>query len=162
MLLYHRWSTSTVIHQLQVSFFTWKTARLRPIFKRDNETDSGNYRPVSLLSVPTKILEAVINDRMVQYIFKDNKLCQKINGLIGGKGGGHSRELLLVHMTEIRRETLDSGSVMAAAFVDFRKAFDSAPHGKLENKLESHFGITGEIYWNRLKATLVEERNTLY
>ena len=33
-------------------FSSWKTARLAPIYKKDDETNIGNYRPVSLLSVP--------------------------------------------------------------------------------------------------------------
>ena len=37
-------------------------------------TDCGNYRPVSLLSVPSEILEAEINDRLVQHVLKDNQL----------------------------------------------------------------------------------------
>ena len=57
-----------------VVFSSWKTARLSPIFKTDDETDCVNYRPVSLLSVPSKILEAEINDRLVQHVFKDNQL----------------------------------------------------------------------------------------
>ena len=55
-------------------FSSWKTARLTPIFKKDDQTDCGNYRPVSLLSVPSKILEAVVNDRLVQHVFRDNQL----------------------------------------------------------------------------------------
>ena len=35
-------------------FSSWKTARLTPILKKDDQTDFGNYRPVSLLSVPSK------------------------------------------------------------------------------------------------------------
>ena len=38
-------------------FTSWKTARLTPIYKKDDETDCCNYRPISLLSVPSKILE---------------------------------------------------------------------------------------------------------
>ena len=55
-------------------FSSWKTARLTPIFKKDDHTDCGNYRPVSLLSVPSKILEAIVNDRLVHHVFRDNQL----------------------------------------------------------------------------------------
>lgn len=106
-------------------FSSWKKARLTPIFKKDDETDSGNYRPVSLLSVPSKILEAEINDRLVNYVFEDNQL---ITDKQWAYRRGHSTELLLVHLTEIWRTALDSDSVVAAAFVDFRKAFDSVSH----------------------------------
>ena len=50
-------------------FFSWKTARLTPIFKKDDQTDCGDYRPVSLLSVPSKILEAVVNDSWYNMFF---------------------------------------------------------------------------------------------
>ena len=36
-------------------FTSWKTARLTPVYKKDDETDCYNYRPISLLSVPSKI-----------------------------------------------------------------------------------------------------------
>ena len=53
----------------------WKTARLTPIYKKDDETDCGNYRPVSLLSVPSKIMESEVNDTLVRHVFiKDNNL----------------------------------------------------------------------------------------
>ena len=48
-------------------FSDWKIARLTPIYKKDDETDCGNYRPVSLLSVPSKIMESE-----VRHVFKDN------------------------------------------------------------------------------------------
>lgn len=81
-----------------VVFSSWKTARLSPIFKKDDETDCGNYRPVSLLSVPSKILEAEINDRLVQHVFKDNQL---ITDKQWAYRRGYSTELLLVHLTEM-------------------------------------------------------------
>lgn len=123
-------------------FSSWKKARLTPIFKKDDETDSGNYKPVSLLSVPSKILEAEINDRLVNYVFEDNQLITDKQWVYRR---GHSTELLLVHLTEIWRTALDSDSVVAAAFVDFRKAFDSVSHEILLKKLESNFGIRGGL-----------------
>ena len=50
-------------------FSSWKTARLTPILKKDNQADCGNYRPVSLLSVPSKILEAEVNDILIHHVF---------------------------------------------------------------------------------------------
>ena len=58
---------------------------------------------------------------------------------------GYSAELLLVHLTEIWRRALDSGNVVAVAFVDFRKAFDSVSEEILVKKLEYNFGITGVL-----------------
>ena len=40
----------------------WKTASVTPIFKKGTKGDPGNYRPVSLTSVPCKILESIIKD----------------------------------------------------------------------------------------------------
>ena len=125
-----------------VVFSSWKTARLSPIFKKDDETVCGNYRPVSLLSVPSKILEAEINDRFVQHVFKDNQL---ITDKQWAYRRGFSTDLLLVHLTEIWRMAVDLGNVVAVAFVDFKKAFDSVSHEISLRKVEINFGITGGL-----------------
>ena len=123
-------------------FSSWQTARLTPIFKKDDETDRGNYRPVSLLSVPSKILEAVVNDRLVHHVFRDN---QFITERQWAYQRGYSTELLLVHLVEIWRSAVDSGRVVAVTFVDFRKAFDSVCHEILVKKLEYRFGVSGPL-----------------
>ena len=129
----------------RVVFSSWKMARLTPIFKKDDETDGGNYRPVSLLSVPSKILEAKINDRLVKHVFEDNHL---ITDKQWAYRRGHSTELILLHMTEIWRTGLDSDGVVAAAFADFKKAFDIVSHEIFLSKLESNFGISvGLLEW---------------
>ena len=123
-------------------FSSWKTARLTPTFKKDDQTDCGNYRPLSLLSVPSKILEAVVNDRLVQHVFRDTQLITKRQWAYRR---GYSTELLLVHLTEIWRRAVDSGRVVAVAFVDFRKAFDSVSHEISVKKLEYRFGVPGPL-----------------
>ena len=127
----------------RIVFSLGKTARLTPLFKKDDETDCGNYRPVSLLSVPSKILEAEIKDRLVQHAFVHNQLITEKQWAYRRRG--YSTELLLVHLTEIWRRALDSGNVVAVAFVDFRKAFDNVSHEILVKKLEYNFGITGVL-----------------
>ena len=39
----------------------WKKARLIPVYKKDDEADTNNYRPISLLSVPSKIMESCVS-----------------------------------------------------------------------------------------------------
>ena len=40
--------------------FYWKLSRVNPIFKKGKPIDVNNYRPISLLSVPGKLLEAIV------------------------------------------------------------------------------------------------------
>ena len=52
----------------------WKTGRLNPIFKGEGDkSDSGNYRPITLLPLPVKILEKIVNGQIRKFI-EENKL----------------------------------------------------------------------------------------
>ena len=46
----------------------WKLSRVNPIFKIGSPTDVNNYRPISLLSVPGKILEDVVCDTLNNHL----------------------------------------------------------------------------------------------
>ena len=46
----------------------WKTAKLMTVHKKDDETDRVNYRPLSILSVPSKILETCVNDAIDDHV----------------------------------------------------------------------------------------------
>ena len=58
---------------------------------------------------------------------------------------GYSTELLLVHLTEEWRKAVNSRLVVAVAFIDFKKAFDSVSHTILEMKLQRDFGVDGSL-----------------
>ena len=49
---------------------------MTPIFKKGAKGDPGNYRPVSLTSVPCKILESIVKDRIMDHLM-ENKLIRE-------------------------------------------------------------------------------------
>ena len=84
----------------------WKVARLTPVLKKDDPTEIGNYRPLSLLSVPSKILESCVADMIAKQVFSENQALITNNQWAYRKG--RSTELLLIHLTETWRRAIDN------------------------------------------------------
>ena len=125
-----------------IVFSSWKIARLTPIFKKDEESDVENYRPVLILSVPSKMLESQVNSAIVDHVFENNELVSD-RQLAYRKG--LSTEAMLIHLTEKWRNLIDSNMKIAVAFIDFKKAFDCGSHTIPERKLECDFGLSGSL-----------------
>jgi hypothetical protein len=127
-------------------FNQWKKARLCPVYKKDDETDRSNYRPISLLSVPSRVLESCVADTILKHVTENDLLTEKQ----WAYRKDHSTELLLAHLTESWRKAIDQKLVVAAAFIDFRKAFDCVSHETLLYKLKHKFGINGNaLSWEK-------------
>ena len=121
----------------------WKVSNLNPVFKKGGVTERANFRPISLLSVPGKLLEDIICKPI------DNHM--KVQGISScrqwGFKQGRSTEGLLLHSTEQWKDALDNGFTVEVIFLDFRKAFDTVNHKILKQKLKG-VGMNGRLlHW---------------
>ena len=119
----------------------WKQAQVKCLHKKGSTLDCGNYRPISLLSIPGKLLENVVSQQLDNFLYGSNLISMNQWGF--RKGG--SPELLLLSLTEQWRLALDESNIIGVVFINFQKAFDCVNHTVLKDKLHS-IGITGSFY----------------
>ena len=118
----------------------WKKAEVRPIFKKGDKSNPGNYRPVSLTCIVCKIFETFIKNSLTNHLIVNNILSDVQFGFVSGR---NTITQLLVTINEWMSE-LDNDTPVDAAYLDFRKAFDTVPHQRLIKKLHT-YGIRGSI-----------------
>jgi potassium voltage-gated channel Eag-related subfamily H protein 8 len=58
----------------------FKIARLKPLYKKGDIQNMQNYRPISVLSVFSKILKKLIYNRLIMFLKKHNILTEAQNG----------------------------------------------------------------------------------
>ena len=119
---------------------SWKKAIIAAIYKKGKKSDPGNYRPVSLTSVISKVMESIVRDAMVEHLIMNNLFTDDQHGFVPGRD---CITQLLVCM-EIWTKMIEDGVCFDAIYTDFSKAFDSVPHERLFVKMEA-LGIKGDI-----------------
>ena len=119
----------------------WKQANVSPIFKKGNRSDPANYRPVSLTSIPCKLLEHIIFTSIMSHLEKNNILNDEQHGFRKGRSCETQLALTIDDLAKI----LDKQGQADVIIMDFSKAFDLVPHQRLLLKLR-HFGISGTLH----------------
>ena len=133
----------------------WKIHRIRPIHKGGDQQNVANYRPISLLSITSKVLEKAIFNKVITFVRA--KLSRAQFGFLRGRS---CLSQLLTSLTRIFND-LDRGAVAVdAIFLDLRKAFDSVPHTELLLKLW-RIGITGKL-WSWFREYLSQRQHYVH
>ena len=136
----------------------WKQANVTPLFKKGDKTSASNYRPISLTSVCCKLMEHVIHSQVMKHLDQHKLLSDSQHGFRKRR----SCETQLIITIQDIAAALEDGEQIDAILLDFSKAFDKVPHGRLLYKLR-HLGIHGQVLrWiesflsNRSQRVLVE------
>ena len=139
-----------------------KIAKVIPIFKRGDSHLPNNYRPISLLSVFSKLLEKVMYNRLYSFLQTNNILYQYQFGF----RENHSTTLALLDVVDQIYAHLDKHESVVGVYLDLEKAFDTVNHAILLHKLYN-YGIRGVVYeWfrnylhNRTQFVTVNECNS--
>ena len=94
-------------------------ARVSAAFKKRREEDRTCYRPLSMLSIPSKLMELCVASNIVDHVVTRNLLHDRQWAYKKGK----STEQLLIQITEKWRTAVDRKLLVGVLFVDFTKAF---------------------------------------
>ena len=117
-----------------------KKAKIRPLFKKGDKLEIQNYRPTSVLSLSSKILEKIVYHRLLSFLKKFNILTDEQNGFRDNK----STETACHTFVENIQKALDNNLHVVGIFLDLTKAYAVINHEILLYKLES-YGVRGTL-----------------
>lgn len=138
-------STGTFPDALKISI-------VKPLFKKDDEEAVECYRPISLVSIISKIYEKYIYKEISKYIEKNNILVNEQKGF----REKHTINMAIYDFLYKVITNVDRSNPVCTIFCDMTQAFDHVRHDILLDKLYS-YGIRGNVL-QLIKSYLSERK----
>ena len=114
----------------------WKIAKVTPLPKTGHSRNVSNLRPVSILPLPSKLIEKIVHKRVYNHCNNNKLLDQKQ----GGFRPNHSTISTTSYFINDLYTAMNNNEITIAVYIDAMKAFDTVNHNILFNKLQ-YFGI---------------------
>ena len=118
----------------------WKCASVIPVHKRDSKSNPSMYRPISLLSNISKVMEAVVQSQLQKYLLQHHLISDRQFGF----RPHHSTADILTILSQQWSNALDKGYEVRLIALDIKGAFDKVWHNGLCSKLKSK-GVSGKL-----------------
>ena len=118
-----------------------KLSKVIPIFKSGAKCDLSYYRPISLLSVISKVFEKLISIRVMSFIEK-HSILSPTQYVFRRES---STEFAILDIVSSCYENINDKLFTGLIMIDLKKSFDSVTHSILLQKLE-HYGFRGNVF----------------
>ncbi|GAB0207557.1 mitochondrial enolase superfamily member 1 [Grus japonensis] len=109
----------------------WRKGNVTLVFRKGKKEDPGNYRPVSLTSIPEKVMEQLILGVINKHVEEKKVIGSGQHGFTKGK----SCLTNLIAFYDGMIGWVDEGRAVDVVYLDFSKAFDTVSYNILIGKL---------------------------
>lgn len=139
-----------------------KIAKVKPVFKKGDNKELNNYRPISLLPSISKIFERIMYTQIYTYFTMNNIMTQQQYGF----RSNHSTELATVQFVDNILSNMDANKTPCAVYCDLSKAFDCLDYNILIAKLKyygfslSALSLVKNYLTNRKQYVLYENKES--
>lgn len=116
---------------------------MQPVPKKGSRADPCNYRPIAITSILCKVMEKVLNSKLLTYLEQNDLLGDSQYGFRRGRSTGD----LLVYVTHCWGEAIEKHGEALAVSLDISKAFDRVWHASLLCKLPAYGIPAGFSRW---------------
>jgi hypothetical protein len=122
----------------------FKAAYITPLLKKADldAADVRSYRPISNLSVLSKLLERLVARQLIEYLTMFNLLPE----LQSAYRTHHSTETAVLKVLGDILRAIDSGDLAVLTLLDLSAAFDTVDHSILLRRLRTSYGLDGSVY----------------
>lgn len=117
----------------------WTINFLKPIFKKGETDDTGNYRGLAVGSAFAKLFSHILLKRLTRYIEEKKLLSPNQIGFLKGKS---TADHIFLIQTLIEKVVKKGKCKLYVAYIDFKKAYDTVNRDLLLQRLK-HLGING-------------------
>ena len=132
-----------------------KIAKVVPIFKKDDQAQIKNYRPISVLPVISKIFENAMHTQLMEYFTFHNLLANQQYGFRPNR----STELAALELMDRNINFMNQSLCPVNIYLDLSKAFDSLKYDILMSKLK-FYGLQSKAL--QLLKSYLSDRSKMY
>ena len=110
----------------------WSLGIITPVLKEGDPLEPGNWRPITLLPIPGKLLERALHYQIMAHLDGHQLLGSRQHGF--GKG----KSPAIIEISRQLFDNFDKGHHTSCVFVDYKKAFETRAHAILLKKLDNY------------------------